>query len=70
MIYIVMCLIVIAVIYGFDSSYYRLMKEARKNHPEIKAKLNIPFYSIYAYYKWRKEIKNANRLDKSESSKT
>jgi hypothetical protein len=46
------------------------MKEARKNHPEIKAKLNIPFYSIYAYYKWRKEIKNANRLDKSESSKT
>ncbi len=58
MIYAVIFLIAIVVSYTIDSSCYNMMKEVRKNNPKIKSKLEIPFYSIYDYYKWRKEIKN------------
>lgn len=60
MIYAVIFLIVIVVLYGVDSAYHNIMKAVKKNDPKIGEKLNIPLYSIYAYYKWRKEIKNGN----------
>ena len=60
MIYAVIFLIVIVVLYGVDSSCHNLMREAKRNDSNMIKKLDIPLYSIYAYYKWRKEIKNAN----------
>lgn len=60
MIYAVMFLIAIVVLYGIDSSCHKIMREAKRNDPKMIKKLDIPFYSIYTYYKWRKEIKNAN----------
>lgn len=60
MIYSVIFLIGVVVFYGIDTSCHNIMKETKRNDPKINKKLDIPFYSIYAYYKWRKEIKNAN----------
>ena len=60
MIYAAIFLIVIVVLYGVDNSCHNLMREAKRNDPNIIKKLDIPLYSIYVYYKWRKEIKNAN----------
>ena len=60
MIYAVLFLLVIAVLYGIDTSCNNLMRKVKINDPKIMKKLEIPLYSIYAYYKWRKEMKNGN----------
>lgn len=60
MIYAVLFLIAVVVFYGIDTSCHNIMSKVKKHDPKINKKLDLPFYSIYAYYRWRKEIKNAN----------
>ena len=60
MIYAVLFLLAIVVLYGIDNSCHNLMRVAKKNDPKMIKKLDIPFYSIYVYYKWRKEMKDEN----------
>lgn len=59
MIYSAIFLIAVVVFYGIDTTCHNIMKLVQ-NDPKIKKRLEIPFYSIFAYYKWRKEMKNAN----------